>query len=131
MLTLKKVYSIILTPVEEGYIVYVPDLNINTQGINIPDAIDMARDAIGLWGICKEDIGETIPEPKTLKPEAKADDIVTLVDIDFREYRRKEDNRMVRKNLTIPNYLNRLAEKEHINFSAVLQEALKSKLGLD
>ena len=48
--------------------------------------------------------------------------IRTLVDVDLSEYRRKTDNRMVKKNCTIPNYLNVEAEKRGINFSRVLQE---------
>ena len=46
------------------------------------------------------------------------------------EYRRKTDNKMVKKNCTIPNYLNVEAEKRGINFSRVLQEALQEKLGM-
>ena len=52
----------------------------------------------------------------------------TLVDIDFSEYRRKHDNRMVKKNCTIPYYLNVEAEKRGLNFSRLLQEALLSKI---
>lgn len=53
-----------------------------------------------------------------------------MVDIDFLEYKKKHDNRMVKKNCTIPYYLNDMAEKEGINFSRVLQDALQEKLGL-
>ena len=55
-------------------------------------------------------------------------EIVTLVDVDFSEYRRKNDMRAVKKNCTIPSWLNFEAEKAGINFSAVLQAALKSEL---
>ena len=54
--------------------------------------------------------------------------ILTMVDVDFTEYRRKHDNRMVKKNCTIPYYLNVEAEKLGINFSKVLQEALMQKI---
>ena len=50
--------------------------------------------------------------------------------MDLSEYRRKTDNKMVKKNCTIPNYLNVEAEKRGINFSRVLQEALQEKLGM-
>jgi len=56
-------------------------------------------------------------------------DTVTLVDVDVDAYRRKLDNRAVRKNLTVPFWLNEQAERAGINFSCVLQEALKQKLG--
>ena len=51
-----------------------------------------------------------------------------MVDLDIDEYRRREDNRTVRRNVTLPNWLNQKAEKAHINVSGVLQEALKQKL---
>lgn len=128
---MKKVYPIILTPAERGYVAYSPDLQINTEGNDIADAIDMARDAIGLWGITEEDCGRSIPEPATIsleKIEHKENDIVTLVDIDFAAYRRANDMRTVRKNVTLPSWLNAEAEKNHINFSQVLQDALKERL---
>jgi post-segregation antitoxin (ccd killing protein) len=53
-----------------------------------------------------------------------------MIDVDFVAYRRKHDNRMVKKNCTIPYYLNVEAEKLGINFSRVLQEALLQKLKL-
>lgn len=55
---------------------------------------------------------------------------VSLVDVDFTKYRKKVDNKMVRKNVTIPNWLNKAAEKEKINVSKVLQEALMEKIGI-
>ncbi len=55
---------------------------------------------------------------------------VSLVDIDFTEYRRRVDNKTVRRNVTLPNWLNQEAEKAHLNVSRVLQEAFMSKLGV-
>ena len=57
---------------------------------------------------------------------AEKADIVTLVDVDFGEYRRKNDMRAVKKNCTIPSWLNFEAEKAGVNFSAILTAALKS-----
>ncbi len=128
---MKKVYPIILTPDEIGYVVTVPDLNINTEGDNLAEAIEMARDAIGLWGICEEDAGRIIPEPHSVKLKHNDNEIVTLVDIDFKAYRRANENRSVRKNVTLPSWLNELAEKNDINFSAVLQEGLKQQLNIN
>ncbi|WP_018753641.1 type II toxin-antitoxin system HicB family antitoxin [Paenibacillus sanguinis] len=127
---MKKVYPVVLSPTDNGYVVYVPDLDINTEGTDLADAIYMARDAIGIWGISEQDMGRSIPEPSSLTPTASKDEIVTLVDIDFEEYRRKHDNRTVRKNLTIPSWLNVEAEHAGINFSSVLQNALKNELGI-
>ena len=127
---MKAVYPIILTPDKNGYVVSVPDLNINTEGKDIPDAIEMARDAIGLWGICEEDAGRAIPVASSELPAHAENEIATLVDIDFAAYRRANDLRTVRKNVTIPSWLNNLAESSGINFSQVLQDGLKSRLNV-
>ena len=105
--------------------------NINTQGKDVPDAIEMARDAIGLMGIDMQDDGEALPEASSLadvQADAPSGSIVSLVDVDFAEYRRKNDMRAVKKNCTIPSWLNFEAEKAGVNFSAVLQAALKNEL---
>lgn len=125
---MKAVYPIILTPAERGYVVYVPDLEINTEGENLADAIEMARDAIGLWGITREDLGNKIPQASGTMPRPAENELVTLVDIDFAAYRRANDMRTVRKNVTLPSWLNDLAEKNGVNFSQVLQEGLKERL---
>ena len=128
---MKSIYAIVITPPgnnEKYYTVYVPDLDLYTEGKDVADAIYMAKDAIGATGISKEDLGLPIPEGKTLKPACKENEIAALVDIDFSAYREKEDTRMVRKNCTIPLWLNKKAEAQHINFSAVLQESLKNIL---
>lgn len=127
---MKRVYPIILTPADTGYVVYVPTLDINTEGKDVTDAIEMARDAIGLWGITKQDMGQEIPKAGELNPAHKDDEIVATVDIDFDIYRRRNDNRAVKKTLTIPSWLNAKAEAQGINFSQELQERLKEKLGV-
>lgn len=63
-----------------------------------------------------------------MRTNAYNNEFTALVDVDFSAYREKEDNRMVRKNCTIPLWLNKKAEEKHINFSAVLQESLKNIL---
>lgn len=125
---MKAVYPIILTPTKSGYVVFVPDLDINTEGTDLADAIEMARDAIGIWGISEEDAGRKIPQASGTMPHPAENEIVTLVDIDFTAYRRANDLRTVRKNVTLPSWLNDLAEKNGVNFSQVLQESLKERL---
>lgn len=128
---MKQVYPVILHPeAEGGFSVSVPDLNIGTQGETVAECIDMARDAIGLWGICEQDAGRSIPEATGLTPAHEDGELVTLVDIDFDAYRRAHDMRTIRKNVTIPSYLNDLAERAGVNFSQVLQDGLKQRLGV-
>ena len=125
---MKAVYPVILSPTKCGYVVSVPDLNIDTQGSNVAEAIEMARDAIGIWGITEQDFGRDIPQPGNLKIECADGELTTLVDIDFDEYRKVHDNRSVRRNITLPSWLNELAEKSGINVSGVAQRALKAEL---
>lgn len=125
----KSIYPIVLHPeTAGGYSVDVPDLQIGTQGETIAECIEMARDAIGLWGICQQDDHRPIPSPTTLTPACSNDDIITLVDVDFDAYRRANDMRTVRKNVTLPSWLCDMAEKSGVNFSQVLQEGLRAKL---
>lgn len=125
---MKEAYPIIVSEDKAGYYVSIPDFDMATQGTSIPDSIAMARDVIGLVGIDMEDEGRQLPRPYSAKISPEDKDIVTLVDVDFTEYRKKVDNRSVKKNCTIPYWLNAEAEKAGINFSKVLQEALISIL---
>jgi len=127
---MKSAYPIILTPAECGYVVYVPDLDINTEGSSIADAIDMATDAIGLWGITAQDMGKEIPAPSPSLPKCDGDETAAYALVDFDAYRRANDQRTVRKNVTIPNYLNELATAAGLNFSQVLQDGLRQRLGV-
>lgn len=127
---MKKAYPIIIKEEEGDYYVRIPDFNIGTQGEDVADAIAMARDAIGLVGIDMEDEKKELPNPYSITEESEEGDIVTLVDVDFAEYRRKNDNRAVKKNLTIPSWLNEEANKAGINFSRILQDALMEHLNI-
>jgi predicted RNase H-like HicB family nuclease len=126
---MKAVYPVVFTQLKDGFMAYVPDFDINTQGENLPDAIAMARDAIGLMGIDMEDDGKPLPQPLPIdKIVCGKNGIVSMVDIDFCAYRRANERRAIRKNVTLPSWLNVEAEKAGINFSAVLQAALKQEL---
>lgn len=135
---MKKVYPVIFTQTEDIILIEVPDLQILTQGINLTESIEMARDAIGLKIISLQDIGEVIPEASEERMidvmqgtfASDGNSFSSLVDIDVAAYRRKYDNKTVRRNVTLPNWLNIEAEKAHLNVSRVLQEALMMKLGI-
>lgn len=127
---MKTAYPIVLTPADCGYMVYVPDLGINTEGNSIADAIDMAADAIGLWGITMQDMGREIPPASVALPACAPGEKSAYAVVDFDAYRRTNDMRTVRKNVTLPSYLNDMAEKAGVNFSQVLQDGLKQRLGV-
>ena len=123
-----KAYPIILTPDTGGYVVYVPDLEINTQGNDFAEALYMARDAIGVWGICQQDAGRIIPEPTKTEPPHESNEFVSWVDIDFDKYRRTSDMTYERTNITLPRYLKNLAHEAGLNLSQELQVRLKEIL---
>ncbi len=126
---MKNAYPIVLIPEEEGFTVYIPDFDINTQGGDLSEAIEMARDAIGLMGIDMEDDKKALPTPTLAKEiEINQGELVSLVDVDFAEYRRKNEIKVVKKNCTLPSWLCYEAEKANINFSQALQAALKREL---
>ena len=138
---MKQVYPAFIAEYKKDFLVYVPDMDIYTEGKTMADAIEMARDAIGLKGIDYEDDNKILPSPSSVADAimmAKKSNsvfdystgILTLVDVNFTEYRRRIDNRSVRRNVTLPNWLNAEAEKAQINVSRVLQEALMNALGL-
>lgn len=96
---MKEAYPVILSQGQKFVVVYIPDFEINTQGENIADAIEMARDAIGVVGIDIEDDGKILPKPTAVsKVKTNSElDVVTLVDVDFGEYRKKNDMRTVKR----------------------------------
>ena len=130
MLERRMAYPIVNSKEDDGYYVEIPDFDMATQGEDIADAMAMARDAIGIMGIDMEDDGKQLPVPGAVKFNADEGDIVTLVDVDFVEYRRKVDNRAVKKNCTIPYWLSVAADKAGINYSRVLQDAIIALLGV-
>ena len=142
---MKVTYPVIFTEVDTNILIEVPDLGILTEANEegktkgtMADAIMMARDAIGVSCINAEDEGRVVEEPSELGAVDiskgsfydEGEGIVSLVDVDLVAYRRMLDNRTVRRNVTLPNWLNQEAEKSHINVSKVLQEALMAKLGV-
>lgn len=125
-------YPAIFTKEKVGYSVYVPDIpGCNTQGDTMSEASDMAFDAIGLCISVMLDDGKEIPVPSAPDTFKLAEnEFVVMISFDFEEYSRMSDTRAVKKTLTIPAWLNTMSEREGINFSAVLQAALKEKLNI-
>ena len=126
---MKYVYSAVFTPLSSGeYDVSIPDLpGCRTCGHDLTDAIEMAGDAIAMWLCDAEDNHENIPEPSE-KIASIPPQFTSLVIADTDAYRKENDNRAVKKTLTIPNWLNSKAEKANINFSHLLQNALIREL---
>jgi len=129
---MRYVYQAVFTPLEDGgYDVYIPDLpGCGTCGEDLADAICMAEDAAAMWLWDAENKGETIPV-STGEHQVDAPSFINYVYADTDEYHRKLDTRAIKKTLSIPSWLNVQAESAGVNFSQVLQEALKIKLGIN
>ena len=126
---MKYVYPAVFKEENGQYLVSVPDLSgCHTFGDNLSEAIEMTRDAMAMWLCIAEDEHEEIPEP-TLNITAE-DGYISLIDVDTMAYRQQTDSRAVKKTLSIPSWLNARAEREHVNFSEVLRNALMERLSI-
>ena len=130
---MKNAYAVILTPTERGYVAYFPDFDSGTEGDSLADVLDMSADAIGLLGVAMEDMGKPIPAPTPLSEVRKEHDtdIVTLVSVDFAACRRRNDARAVRRNVSLPAWLDAAARAAGVNVSAILAAALKKELRIE
>ena len=125
---------------EKGYSVIFPDLNNTaTCGDTLDEAMAMAIDCLAgyLYTLQQEDA--PIPAPSPLSSVSATDVakeldfdpgecFVSFVTVDVAEYAKKHFEKSIRKTLTIPAWLNAAALEQGINFSQVLQEALRAKL---
>lgn len=117
-----------------GYTVVVPDLpGCVTEWSSLEEAIQMGIDVACGWILTSIEDGEELPKPSNLKNiELEYDNgFVNYLVLNIDEYAKSYGNTSIKKTLSIPNWLNTLAEKQNINFSQVLQTALKQKLGIE
>lgn len=125
------------------YSVVFPDLNhLATFGKNYQEAVEMAVDCLATYLYELKRSGEPIPEPTPInkvdiQAEADEDDnysaediSITMVNVDVEEYAKKHFNKSVKKTLTIPRWLNDKAVAAGINFSQLLQNAVKTELSM-
>lgn len=120
------------------YTVIFPDLNyLATGGKDMKESLEMAVECLAgyLYTLNEEapipsNIDDIDPIQVSKKLEDESDGFVNMVMVDVEDYAKKHFEKSVKKTLTIPAWLNQAALKENINFSQVLQEALKEKLNL-
>lgn len=117
---------------EGGYSVEIPDLlGCCTQANTLEDAMEMAEDAALGWILTSIEDEEEIPNPSKIQDIKleRENGFVTLLLLDIDQYTEKYGTKKsVKKTLTIPEWLNKRAEKIGINFSQTLQEALLNKI---
>ena len=134
---MKYAYPAIFTKEDEsGYSIYFPDFEGSgygcfTQGDDVNDGVEMANDVLCLVLYNMEKDGKPAPKVSNIKDMAVGNhEFVTMITCDTEDYKRFYESRAVKKTLTIPSWLNSKAEKKRINFSQVLQEALKQQLNI-
>ena len=124
-------YPAIFTPEDIGYTVSFPDFpGCYTQADTLEEAYHYAADALGLY--VQNEQGEfELPDAKHIDNSVLNEgEFFALVEFNITEYLKRNSTKAVKKTLTIPSWLNQLAEKEKINFSNTLQNALMEKLNL-
>ena len=100
-----------------------------SSGTTLPEAMEKSKESMGLFLEDLEEFPNCTTDIKNI--ELKENQIISFVSIDLDEHKRKYTNKSVKKTLSIPAWLNTLAEKENVNFSQVLQNALKDYLKID
>lgn len=126
-------YPAIFHQEELGYSVSVPDLDgCFTEGDSLNEAYTNAVDAVGLYLTDLEENKLEFPMPSDPRTFKKTDDdLIIMIEFDMIAYKKKHDTKSIKKTLTIPSWLNSLAEENHINFSSVLQKALIEQLDIN
>jgi len=129
----KLFYPAIFEKDDTGYSIFFPNIpGCNSEGDTLEEAYIMATDALGLmYTTYKENLHKLFPPPcDPADIQLEANQAVIMVAFDSLEYRRKYESKAVKKTLTIPSWLNDMAFSANMNFSQVLQEALKQQLHL-
>lgn len=123
-----KTYPAIFHKENQGYWVEFPGFGGGTQGNNLEEAMKHAREFLESTLALYLDEGMTLPERVDLDTLEAPDGFVTLVQADPTPF--IKNNKAIRKNVTVPEWLTKLADREGINYSEVLTKALQSQLNL-
>lgn len=124
------IYPAIFYYDDDGISIEFPDLPGCCPCATMTDeAIKNAREALGVHLYGMEQDNDIIPEPSDPKDiEIEKGAVLMLVDVFMPVFREQMSNKVIKKTLTIPYWLNAKAESIGINFSQTLQEALKEKI---
>lgn len=133
------VYPVIFTETDgkkKEVLAYIPDINGMTEGKDIADAIAMAKDYICNALFDKKDsempVAKRIDEIDLKESPffENGKSFASLVDVDLDAFRLREKSKSVRRNITLPQWLDDMATAANLNVSAITQGALKKELGI-
>ena len=126
------IYPAIFEYAKDGISISFPDLpGCISCAKTDEDALYMAKDALGLYIACSEEDNEELKKPSKLNEiNLKENQRAVLIEVNMPLFREAVQNTSVKKTLTIPKWINDLAERNNINFSQLLQMAIKDNLGI-
>ena len=127
----KLYYPAVMHPEEEGgYSVWLHDISgCVSQGETLAEAVENIKDALGLYYEDAAEGNSVLPAPSAPnRVELEEGEFVVIVEFSPNEYLKTRSTKAVKKTLSIPAWLNSMAEAQQINFSAVLQSALVERL---
>lgn len=133
------IYPVIFTETKDKkntVLVYIPDIDRTTEGYGTADAIAMAKDCIGniLFDVPNSELPNASEiDAVSASSSPFCDDgksFVSLVDVNMDAFRQKEKAKSVRRNITLPQWLDDMATAAKLNVSAITQSALKKELGI-
>lgn len=129
----KYYYPAVFQPEDTGYSVWLHDIDgCISQGDSLEEAIENINDALGLYFEEYKEKGRVLPEATNpSKISLENGQCVAFVQFDWLEYQKKHNSKAVKKTLSVPAWLNTIAEESHVNFSGLLQEALIDHLHLN
>ena len=129
----KYYYPAVFQPEDVGYSIWLYDVDgCISQGDSLQEAIENIREAFGLY--CEEYKSQSTEFPEATNPAKIPLDegqFVALIEFDWLEYQKKYNSKAVKKTLSIPAWLNTIAEENNVNFSGILQDALTERLNLN
>lgn len=129
---MKYIYPAVLTPDGDGFLVDFPDLpQCYTDGDTLAEAFDNAEDALALclWNLEKNN--QPAPAPSKPSDLDTGTGTITLIKADTLPVWKLNDKRSIRKNITIPGWMDALVQKHNGNFSQLLQNAICREYGIE
>ncbi|HEM5074402.1 TPA: type II toxin-antitoxin system HicB family antitoxin [Streptococcus suis] len=121
-----KSYPAIFHKDEQGYWVEFPELSGGTQGDNLEEAMYNAREFLESSIALYIDEGMELPKASDIKELSAPDGFVSMIQADPTPY--IKNNKAIRKNVTVPEWLTKLADREGLNYSEILTTALETRL---
>ena len=128
----KYVYPAKLSDDDDHVIVEFPDIeNCFTEGDTLVEALELAEDVLCMMLTEREDNDESIPAPSDVNSIRCVDgEMIALIKADTVEYRKRTSTKAVKKTLTIPAWVNAMAEKHGVNYSQLLEAAILDHVGM-